>query len=156
MKIRVKPLIICLVIPLAVGGLAALFTFNAMDAFSALNQPPLSPPGWLFPIVWTILYLLMGYGSYLVYQTQPDPEVKKRALMLYGVQLFLNFLWPLSFFRLGWYLPSFFLLLVLLAAAFFMTLWFSRLQKTAGILQIPYLIWLLFASYLNLGIYFLN
>lgn len=156
MKIQMKPLLICLAIPLLVGGLAALLTYRAMDAFSALNQPPLSPPGWLFPVVWTLLYLLMGLGCYMIRQANSDPIHKKRAFIWYGVQLGLNFLWPLAFFLLGWHLPAFFLLLAILAAASYMAIQFHRIDKTAGLIQIPYLAWLVFAAYLNLGIYLLN
>ena len=156
MKIQMKPLLICLAIPLLVGGLAALLTYRAMDAFSALNQPPLSPPGWLFPVVWTLLYLLMGLGCYMIRQANPDPIHKKRAFIWYGVQLGLNFLWPLAFFLLGWHLPAFFLLLAIWADASYMAIQFHRIDKTAGLIQIPYLAWLVFAAYLNLGIYLLN
>ena len=97
---RLKPLIF-LAIPLAVGGLAALFSAGSMDKFSALNQPPLSPPGWLFPIVWGILYILMGTASYIVYSSDAPEISKKKALGLYLVQLGFNFLWPILFFTFG-------------------------------------------------------
>ena len=83
---RLKPLIF-LAIPLAVGGLAALFSAGSMDKFSALNQPPLSPPGWLFSIVWGILYILMGTASYIIYSSDAPEISKKKALGLYLVQL---------------------------------------------------------------------
>lgn len=92
MKINKKLLIICLVIPLAVGGLAALLTGGGMDTFETLNQPPLSPPGWLFPVVWTILYILMGIASYLVLTSGKSQEIIRRTLVLYGIQLAFNFL----------------------------------------------------------------
>ncbi len=97
---RLKPLIF-LAIPLAVGGLAALFSAGSMDKFSALNQPPLSPPGWLFPIVWGILYILMGTASYIVYSSDAPEISKQKALGLYLVQLGFNFLWPILFFTFG-------------------------------------------------------
>lgn len=156
MKFRLKPFAICLAIPLLTGGLAAWITSDAMQTFGTLHQPPLSPPGWLFPVVWTLLYMVMGLGCYLVWQARPEPEHKKRTLIWYGVQLLLNFLWPLIFFGLSWHLPAFFLLLGLLAASLYMTVQFFRLHKAAGLIQIPYLLWLAFAAYLNLGIYFLN
>lgn len=93
---QLKPLIF-LAIPLAVGGLAALFSAGSMDKFSALNQPPLSPPGWLFPIVWGILYILMGTASYIVYSSDAPEISKQKALGLYLVQLGFNFLWPILF-----------------------------------------------------------
>ena len=98
MKRTIKELLIALAIPLAVGGLAALLS-GGMKDFQTMNQPPLSPPGWLFPIVWTILYLLMGYASYRVYTAEADQGAKRRALILYAIQLLLNLLWPILFFR---------------------------------------------------------
>ena len=92
MKIDKKRLIICLAIPLVVGGAAGLLTMNSMEAFEALNQPPLSPPGWLFPVVWTVLYVLMGIASYLVSVSDAPHEEKARALWTYGIQLAFNFL----------------------------------------------------------------
>lgn len=88
MKIDKKRLIICLAIPLVVGGAAGLLTMNSMEAFEALNQPPLSPPGWLFPVVWTVLYVLMGIASYLVSVSDAPQEEKTRALWTYGIQFF--------------------------------------------------------------------
>ena len=85
MKINTKLLIICLVIPLAVGGLAALLTGGGMDTFETLSKPPLSPPGWLFPVVWTILYILMGVASYLVLTSGKTREDIRRALTVYGI-----------------------------------------------------------------------
>ena len=101
MKIDWKKLLLYLAIPLAVGGLAALLTGGGMGEYAVMNQPPLSPPGWLFPVVWTILYLLMGYASYRVLTTDTVPRLVDRALTLYGAQLAFNFLWPLVFFGLG-------------------------------------------------------
>ena len=106
MKPDLKKLLIALAIPLAVGGLATLLSGGVSD-YQVLNQPPLSPPGWLFPIVWTALYLLMGYSSYRVYTSGKDPEAVRKALWLYAAQLFLNFLWPLVFFGAQWYLTAF-------------------------------------------------
>ena len=91
-KIDKKRLIICLAIPLVVGGAAGLLTMNSMEAFEALNQPPLSPPGWLFPVVWTVLYVLMGIASYLASVSDAPHKEKARALWTYGIQLAFNFL----------------------------------------------------------------
>lgn len=107
MKPQHKRLILCLVIPLAVGGVSALCTMNSMEAFEALRQPPLSPPGWLFAPVWTVLYVLMGIGSYLVISSNAAPDVQKRALWTYGIHLAFNFLWPILFFNLKIYLVAF-------------------------------------------------
>ena len=156
LKFNTKLLILCLVIPLAVGGIAALLTGSGMDAFETLNQPPLSPPGWLFPVVWTILYILMGIASYLVLTSGKSQESIRRALVLYGIQLALNFLWPVFFFSLSAYLYAFIWLLALWLLILATTVSFYRISDIAGYLMIPYLIWVTFAGYLNLGVDLLN
>ena len=150
-----KPLIIALAIPLAVGGLSALLS-GGMDTYKTLNQPPLSPPGWIFPVVWSVLYLLMGYASYRVYTSDSPPSEIKKALTAYGIQLFLNFLWSPVFFGLQWYWVAF-VLLVLLWIAIYLTMHlFGQIDDTAENLLIPYLLWVTFAGYLNLGTALLN
>lgn len=156
MKIDKKRLIICLAIPLVVGGAAGLLTMNSMEAIEALNQPPLSPPGWLFPVVWTVLYVLMGIASYLVSVSDAPHEEKARALWTYGIQLAFNFLWPIAFFNLKWYLFAFLWLVILWILILITALRFGRIRKPAGYLLVPYLLWVAFAGYLNLGIYLLN
>ncbi len=146
---------ICLLLPLAVGGLAALCTSDSMKIYPALNKPPLSPPGWLFPVVWTVLFLLMGIASFLVLRTG-QPRAIGSALRVYGVQLLVNFFWPILFFNLQAYLFSF-LWLVLLWLLIGVTLFlFYRLSRPAGMLLAPYLLWVTFAGYLNLSVYLLN
>ena len=156
LKVNKKLLIICLVIPLAVGGIAALLTGGGMDTFETLNQPPLSPPGWLFPVVWTILYILMGIASYLVLTSGKSEENIRRALVLYGIQLAFNFLWPIFFFGLSAYLFAFIWLVALWLLILATTVSFYRISDIAGYLMIPYLVWVTFAGYLNLGVYLLN
>lgn len=129
---------------------------NSMEAFEALNQPPLSPPGWLFPVVWTVLYVLMGIASYLVSVSDAPQEEKARALWTYGIQLAFNFLWPIAFFNLKWYLFAFLWLVILWILILITALRFGRIRKPAGYLLVPYLLWVAFAGYLNLGIYLLN
>ena len=155
MHVNWKKLLICLAIPLAVGGLGALLG-GGMDQYQALNQPPLSPPGWLFPIVWTILYLLMGWASYRILVSDAPREERKKALTFYGIQLFLNFLWPVVFFGLGWYWAAFILLLVLWVMIYLTMHLFGLIDDTAENLLIPYLLWVTFAGYLNLGVALLN
>ena len=155
MKLDWKKLLICLAIPLGVGILAALLS-GGMSDYGNLIQPPLSPPGWLFPIVWTILYLLMGYASYRVLQSGKPAGQIRNALTFYGAQLLLNFLWPIVFFRLEWFFAAFVLLLALWVLIFFTMQKFSKLDETAGDLMLPYLLWVTFAGYLNLGVYLLN
>ena len=156
MKTDKKRLILCLAVPLVVGAAAGLLTQNSMETFEALKQPPLSPPGWLFPVVWTALYLLMGISSYLVCVSDAAREEKARALWAYGVQLAFNFLWPIFFFNLAWYLFAFAWLVALWILILITALRFRRIRSLAGRLLIPYLLWVAFAGYLNLGIYLLN
>lgn len=153
MKIQWKKLIGCLAIPLAAGGLSALLTRGSMESFEALNKPPLSPPGWLFPVVWTVLFVLMGIASYLA-AVSGGPN--RTALAVYGVQLLFNFVWPLLFFRLAQYLPAFIWLVILWVLILVTAVLFYRISKPAGYLMLPYLTWVAFAGYLNLAIFLLN
>ena len=155
MKINLKKLIICLAIPLAVGGLATLIS-GGMESYRVMNQPPLSPPGWVFPIVWTILYLLMGYASYRILVSHAEPAASKKALTFYGIQLFLNFLWPVLFFGLQWYWAAFVWLLLLWVFIYLTMYQFGQIDDTAENLLIPYLLWVTFAGYLNFGVALLN
>lgn len=155
MKINWKALIICLVIPLGVGGLATLLS-GGMDAYGTFIKPPLSPPGWVFPIVWTILYLLMGYASYRIYTSAAEPAAIRKALTFYFIQLGLNFLWPIAFFGFGWYWAAFVILLALWVFIYLTMHLFGLIDDTAENLLIPYLLWVTFAGYLNLGVALLN
>lgn len=152
---KIRPYVGFSALALLVGGLSSVITQREMEAFSALRQPPLSPPGWVFPVAWTILYLLMGIGMAIVWR-RSDGERRRRAVKLWGVQLGVNFLWPLLFFLWKQRLLSLVLLVVLLVLVAKMTSEFEKSSVAAARLQIPYLLWLLFASYLNLGVYLLN
>lgn len=101
MKEKWKKLLICLAVPLSVGGLSAFLTRDGMKTFQTLKKPPLSPPAWVFPLVWTILFLLMGTASFLVLESGKSRRAVRRALTVYGAQLAANFFWPLLFFGLG-------------------------------------------------------
>ena len=155
MKLDWKKLLICLGIPLAVGGLSALLA-GGMGDYKTMIQPPLSPPGWLFPVVWTILYLLMGYASYCVLIADAPEKRKKKALLFYGGQLLLNFLWSPVFFGLHWYLAAFFLLVGMWALIYITMKKFAPIDELASDLLLPYILWVTFAGYLNLGVYLLN
>ena len=155
MKIEWKKLLICIAIPLAVGGLSALFTAGNMDLYEEINQPPLAPPGWLFPVVWTILYILMGVALYLVIITRTR-EDKKTAIIAFGVQLLFNFFWSIIFFNARAYLFAFVWLIFLWLAIIANIYFFYRINKNAGKLLIQYLVWVTFAGYLNLAIFLLN
>ena len=148
--------IFLLCLPLAVGGLSAALTMGSMAQYSALPQPPLAPPAWVFPAVWTVLYILMGVACWLVWKSDAARQDKKRALTLYGGQLAVNFVWPLLFFGRGWYGVSFLWLLLLLALVLAAVAAFGRIRKLAAWLLAPYILWLLFAGYLNCAIWLLN
>ena len=161
-----KKLIVSILIPLAVGGAAALIANGSFKDFEALNKPPLAPPAWAFPAAWTLLYILMGIAAYLVYCSEKYPGRIERALTFYAVQLFMNFCWTLIFFNLKLYLAAFIWLVLLWAAIagtvcgqqvlFGTALLFRFISKPAGWLMLPYLAWVTFAGYLNLGVYILN
>ena len=155
MKINFKKLIINIAIPLGVDALSALISMGSMDSFASLNKPPLSPPGWLFPVVWSILYILMGISSYLITESG-KPARSKTALTVYGVQLFFNFMWSIIFFNFEAYLFAFIWLLALLALVIINAVLFYRIDRRAGLLFIPYILWVIFAGYLNFGIFLLN
>lgn len=156
MKVNWKLLIINLAIPLAAGGIAAALSGSMSEMYAVMNKPPLSPPGWVFPVVWTVLYVLMGISSYLV-ATADAPDITKfQAFCLYGLQLVFNVLWPIVFFRWQMYLTAFFVL-ILLWIFIFITFWlFSAIRSRAGTLLLPYLLWVTFAGYLNYGVFLLN
>ena len=156
MKINKRLLFICIAIPVIVGMVSALLTRNSMELFQSIDKPPLAPPGWLFPVVWTILYILMGISSYLILQSGESQEEIRKALTIYGYQLVVNFLWPTFFFNFGWYFFSFLWLVLLWVLVLIMILRFKDISKLAAYMNIPYLVWLTFAGYLNLGIWILN
>ena len=155
-KINIKTLLIFVAIPLVVGGVSALLTMGSMEYFSELEKPPLSPPGWLFPIVWTVLFVLMGLASYFVVTSDAELRAKLQAVKFYLLQLAFNFLWSIFFFNLELYGFSFVWLLTLLLLIVITAVRFWRIDKRAGALMIPYIAWVTFAGYLNLGIALLN
>ena len=156
MKFNWKTLIFFIAIPLLTGGIASLISRESMAMFNLLNKPPLSPPGWLFPLVWTILYTLMGIASYLVFTSGQDSNEIKLALKVYALQLIFNFFWTILFFNFELYFFAFFWLIALLALIILTTVLFYKVSKPAAYLMIPYIIWATFAAYLNLGIALLN
>lgn len=156
MKIRWKTLLTAVLIPVLTGTLAALISKNAMKNFEKINQPPLSPPQWLFPVAWTILYILMGIASYLVFSSESTVLKKKDALLFYGVQLFFNFMWTIIFFNFRQYLFAFIWLCAMLTLIIITAIKFRKIDKRAFFLLIPYIMWVAFAGYLNFGVYVLN
>lgn len=141
-----------ILIPLIIGGLVGWIISGPMD-YNELNQPPLAPPGFIFPIVWTILYILMGI-SYGILETKNliDSEINS----IYYWQLFVNALWSIIFFVLKWRFFAFLWIILLAVLVITMIIRFYEKDKTAGLLQIPYILWVLFATYLNFGTYLLN
>lgn len=154
MHISWKRLLISIGISLFIGGLAGFLTQNSMTVYNQLTQPPLSPPGWVFPIVWTILYILMGISAYII--NESDSPTKEKALTIYGLQLLLNFLWSIVFFNLQNSLLAFVVLVVLWLLIVAMIRLFKEISPLAAYLQIPYLLWVTFAGYLNLMLFILN
>lgn len=146
--------VISIGLALAVGAISGLVSMSGMKEFAELKQPPLSPPGWLFPVVWTALYTLMGISAARVYLANTIDT--KPALIIYAVQLLVNALWTPIFFQLELRLVAFVWLLILLGLVVVMTGKFKKVDTLAGNLQFPYIIWLLFAGYLNLAVFILN
>ncbi len=135
------------------GLLAGLISREATQLYQqTILKPALSPPGWLFPVVWSVLYLLMGVGAARVSQTPAG----KGALKIYWTQLAVNFLWPILFFNFQLFGFAFFWLALLWGLIVWMTLSFLELDRAAGLTQLPYLLWVAFAGYLNLGVWMLN
>ena len=140
----------------AAGLLSGLLSRVGMENFSqTVAQPPLSPPGWLFPVVWTILYGLMGISAARIWLLPPSDN-RSRGLNLFLAQLVVNFFWSPIFFNTGAYGFALLWLLLLCVLVVLMILSFRKVDKTAALLQIPYLIWLTFAAYLNWGVWQLN
>ena len=152
--IKLKPLVISIAIPLLVGGLSSFISRGGFAGYAAVSQPAFAPPAWLFPIVWTILYILMGISCYMIYVTRHP--LRDEALKIYAAQLAVNFLWPILFFVLNGFFISFLWLILLdmLIAAMIMV--FFRIKPLSGLLQLPYLTWCIFASVLNFSIWLLN
>ena len=154
---KVKPYVVSVALALGVGGLAAFITRNDMDVYKVIVLPPLAPPSVLFPIVWTILYILMGIGAALIHLERGNKQSAARdALSVYGINLILNFMWSVLFFKFRVFLFAFFWLLALLATIIKMILDFKKIKPIAGYLQIPYAFWVAFAGYLNFAIWWLN
>lgn len=154
-KSKLKVYGIFVLITEAIGAVAGLLTSLGMTAYETAEKPALTPPAIVFPIVWTILYALMGISATRIWFSDESGE-RSRGLRLYGVQLFMNFLWSIFFFNFQAYGFSFFWLILLLAAIILMTLSFYRVDKPAAYLQIPYIMWVTFAAYLNCMVWMLN
>ena len=144
--------IIYSLLPLIGGAIVGLITSGYMD-YGDMVKPPLSPPSYIFPIVWTILYILMGISYFIATK---DKENDKDLNQIYILQLLVNFFWPIIFFVLGMYFTAFLWIILLIILVIVMIKELLKNNKISGYLQIPYFIWLLFATYLNIGIFLLN
>lgn len=155
-KVDIGALIISLLISVGGGFIAGIFNKNSMMMYANLQKPAFSPPAILFPIVWTILYILMGIAAYRVYMVIKETNTSKLPLVLYGIQLLLNFLWPFLFFKFRLYGLAFIELVILFVFIILTTVAFFKRDKVAGILMIPYALWVAFAGVLNFFVWMLN
>lgn len=155
-RFHLTKLLISIGISEGVGVLSSFFTKDSMVQYKTLIQPPFAPPAWIFGPVWTLLFFLMGLAAYRIWMySSINPNVSE-ALTYYGIQLFLNFLWSILFFKLGLRGLAFVEILILLYFIIITTVKFYRIDKTAGYLLIPYILWAVFASILNFSIWQLN
>ena len=152
--VRLKKLILWVAIPLIVGGISSLLSGDMGSMWNTLRRPPLSPPSWVFPIAWTVLYVLMGVAAYLV--SESAGTLRPVALRLYWLQLLLNFLWSPIFFGCGMPGLALVVAIAMWAVLGFAVLAFARIDRLAGLMLLPVLVWVTFAVYLNAGVVVLN
>jgi tryptophan-rich sensory protein len=154
---NLKIFAIAIAIPLAIGGLSALLTRGNMQIYSEVQTPPLSPPSILFPIVWTILYILMGVSSAIIWANrEKNADAAQSGLAAYALSLAFNFAWSIFFFNFRWFGFSLVWLIVLWILILVTILQYRKISPLAAYLQIPYALWVAFAGYLNAGIWWLN
>lgn len=155
-KIKWTELLIFIIGTELVGAISSLLSENFSSFYGELVKPPLAPPGILFPIVWAILYALMGISAYMIYVSDAESGEKTKALTLYAVQLFVNFMWSIAFFRFEQIGVAAAVLILLVILVTMMVMIFKKIRPLAGYLNIPYLLWVIFAVYLNIGFLLLN
>ena len=151
---KAKTYVFSILLALTVGGLSALATANNMNIYDKIQSPPLSPPGWLFPVVWTILFVLMGISAAMIFLSKS--KKKDDALFIYAVSLVLNFSWSIFFFNMQSFIISFIVLVALWLSIIITIIQYYKIHKAAAWLQLPYLLWVTFAGYLNFAIILLN
>lgn len=157
MKQKLRPYIISVAAAVSVGIISALLSRENMNIYEEVATPPLSPPSFLFPIVWTVLYILMGISAAMIYtDRKANLKQKESALFTYIASLIVNFLWSIIFFNIRAFFFAFIWLLLLLFLIISTILQYRKINKTASYLQIPYAVWVTFAGYLNLGIWAIN
>ena len=151
---NIKKIISYIVITLLVGSFFTLFIMDSFNIYNTMDKPFLSPNKIVFPIVWSVLYILMGISLYIV--SESKYLNKDKSYLLYILQLLVNSVWPLFFFKFRLFFVSFLIVLLLIYLVIKLILEFHKINKLAAYLQIPYLLWLIFASYLSLGVFLLN
>ena len=155
--LKYKSYIISILISLGTGILSALLTMRNMDIAAVANMPPLSPPAFLFPIVWTILFILMGVSAARIFDRRnKNPEVARSGLTYYAMSLVVNLTWSIIFFNLHSYLIASVWIVLLLALIVLTVIRYAAIDKISAYLQIPYILWVSFATYLTFGIFYLN
>lgn len=153
-KIDIKKLLFYIFITFLIGITPSIFIFRSIDLYNYINKPLFSPPSIIFPIVWTILYIIMGISIYMIMESKK--EGKKNARLIYYIQLISNALWTPIFFGLREYFLAFLWILMIIVFVIIMILSFYKINKISAYLQIPYLLWLIFASYINFYVFVLN
>ena len=157
MKSKTKTYVYSILITVAIGGLSAFLTRNNMDVYESINKPPLAPPAVLFPIVWSILYVLMGISlANVIIKGREKGVYSFPCVKIYALQLAVNFFWSIIFFNFRAFLLSFIWLLLLWVLIIVMIDCFAKASKVSAIINIPYFLWVTFAAYLNFMIYRLN
>ncbi len=155
-KFSLTDLLIFVVSAELVGAVSALISGSFTPLYSEIRNPPLSPPSWLFPVVWTVLYAVMGFSAYLIYRDEDSGSDRSRALGFYVIQLAVNFSWSIIFFRFRIFPLAAFVALLLAVLVAGMILAFRKVNRIAAYINIPYLLWMTFATYLAFGVWFLN
>lgn len=155
-KRPILTILLSIVLAEGVGFLSGFLSGDIGAVYQSLNQPPLSPPGIVFPIAWGILYALMGLAAGLIYLNRGETQTREQALIYYGVQLAINFSWSIIFFRFRAFWLGVVIILILDLLVLITRRYFSKLSRAAGWLLVPYLLWLLYATYLTVGVFFLN
>ena len=151
-----KPYVLWILGVEAVGALSGFLTRRGSELYSqTITKPPLSPPSLVFPVVWGILFLLLGVGAARIYLSPASPE-RSRSLLAFFIQLAFNFLWSIIFFNLQKFGAAFLWLVALWGLILWMIVAFRKVDPPAACLQIPYLLWVTFAAYLNFGVWLLN
>ena len=155
-KHNISDILIFILSAEAIGTVSALLSGSFSDFFDKYKEPPLLPPAWLFPVVWTILYAVMGFSAYMIYNSAADADKRKNALKIYWIQLALNFSWSIIFFRFEALWLAFAVIIALWIMIIVMISKFRKISPIAAYINIPYLIWVTFAAYLNFATAWIN